>query len=527
MARTYDFVIRNGSIYDGSGAPPVTGDIAVAGDRIAAIGRVTGSTRRTLDVQGLAVAPGFINMLSWANAPLLADGRSMSDIKQGVTLEVMGEGTSMGPLNERMKHEMINRQGDIKFDVAWTTLDEYLAHLVHRGVSCNVASFIGATSVRIHELGYENRPPSAAELDRMRGLVAQAMEGGAMGMSSALIYAPASYSDTDELVALAEVIAEYGGMYISHIRSEEAQVFEALAEFFHIVRATGATGEIYHLKVSGEANWDKLAVVISRIEAAQARELPVTADMYPYTASSTGLDTAIPGWAHEGGQEALEARLHDPAARARIKEEIALFTSPEKILVVSFKDDALKPLIGRTLAEVAAMRGRDYRDSLMDLIAEDHSRIGAVFFTMSEDNVRKAVGLPWVSFGSDGGSLAAEGVFLKSGTHPRAYGTFARVLGKYVREERVVTLEEAIRRMTSFPAQNLKLERRGRLAEDYHADIVVFDPTAIRDTATFQQPHQYAVGVHHVFVNGVQVLKNGEHTGAMPGRVIRGPGSQD
>lgn len=521
---SHDLIIRNGTIYDGGGELPTSGDLAITDDRIMDVASsIPGRGRSELDVHGLAVAPGFINMLSWANVSLIADGRSMSDIKQGVTLEVMGEGSSMGPLNDRMKHEMVEHQGDIKYDVAWTTLGEYLNYLVRRGVSTNVASFIGSATPRVHELGYEDRPPSAAELDRMRRLVAHAMQEGAVGISSALIYPPASFSETNDLIALAEVAAEFGGMYISHIRNEENTVYAALEEFFEIVRSTGITGEIYHLKVSGEANWPKFDSVIARIEAARASELPVTADMYPYIASSTGLDTGIPDWAHAGGQEALEARLKDPAARARIKEEFALFTTPEKIIVVSIKQDGFKPLIGRTLAQIAADRGQDYRDTVMDLIAQDHSRIGAVFFTMSEENVRKAVALPWVSFGSDAGSMAAEGVFLRSGTHPRAYGTFARVLAKYVREERVIPLEEAIRRMTSFPAQNLKLQRRGRLAEGYYADVIVFDPEAIGDTATFQQPHQYAAGVHHVFVNGVQVLRDGEHTGAMPGRVVKGP----
>jgi N-acyl-D-amino-acid deacylase len=524
---SYDIIIRNGTLYDGSGDPASAGDVAISGNRIADVSTsIAGHGRTELDVRGLAVAPGFINMLSWANVSLIADGRSMSDIKQGVTLEVMGEGSSMGPLNDRMKREMVEHQGDIKYDVAWTTLGEYLDHLVRRGVSTNVASFIGSATPRIHELGYENRPPSAPELDRMRRLVGRAMQEGAVGISSALIYPPASFSDTNELIALAEVAAEYGGMYISHIRNEEATVYAALDEFFEIVRSTGITGEIYHLKVSGEANWEKFDSVIARIEAARAAELPVTADMYPYIASSTGLDTGIPDWAHAGGQEALEARLRHAATRARIKQEFALFTTPDKIIIVSVKQRALKPLIGQTLADVAADRGQDYRDTVMDLIAEDHSRIGAVFFTMSEDNVRKAVARPWVSFGSDAGSLAAEGVFLKSGTHPRAYGTFARVLGKYVREETVIPLEEAIRRMTSFPAQNLKLQGRGRLAEDYYADVVVFDPATITDTATFQQPHQYAHGVQHVYVNGVHVLKDGEHTGALPGRVVKGPGAE-
>lgn len=525
VATDGDVVIRNGTIYDGSGTAPFVGDVAIRGDTIAAVGGV-GNVRSRIELEagGCAVAPGFINMLSWANVSLIADGRSQSDIRQGVTLEVLGEGTSMGPLNAAMRQFMIERQGNITYDVTWTTLGEYLEHLVQRGVSTNVASFVGATTVRIHELGYADRAPTPRELERMRTLVRQAMEEGALGLASALIYPPASYCDTAELIALAEVVAEYGGMYISHIRNEEARIHDALDEFLSIARTTGITAEIYHLKVSGQSNWDKLPSVIKKIESARAAELPITADMYPYTASSTGLHTAIPDWAHEGGLRALVQRLRDPATRERIKREMTLFAGPEKVIVVRFRSDALKPLIGKTLAEVAAMRRQPWEDAVMDLIAEDDNHIGAVFFTMSEENVRREITLPWVSFGSDGGSYAAEGVFLRSGTHPRAYGAFASVLGRYVREEKVIPLEEAIRRMTSFPAANLKLDRRGMLAPGYFADVVVFDPAAIRDNATYQQPHQYATGVAHVFVNGVQVLNNGEHTGAKPGQVIRGPG---
>lgn len=522
----HDIVIRNARIVDGSGRPAVPGDVAIDGDRIAdSAPRVAGSGRREVDARGMAAAPGFINILSWANVSLLADGRSQSDLRQGVTLEVVGEGVSMGPLNPAMKREMAARQGDLRFEVAWTTLGEYLNHLAARGVSCNVASFMGATTARIHEVGYEDRRPSPAELDRMRGLVRAAMADGAVGVSSALIYPPATYSDTAELIALAGVAGEAGGLYISHIRNEEASIDAALDEFFTVVRASGVRGEIYHLKVSGRANWSRLPGLLARIEAERARGLPVTADVYPYTASSTGLDTAIRPWAHEGGEAALIARLRDPAARMRIRSEMTVFAEPEQILVVGFKRDALKPLTGRTLAEVAAMRGITWQEAVMDLIVENDGDVGAVFFTMSEDNVRAIIARPWVSFCSDAGSYAAEGVFLRIGTHPRAYGSFARVLGRYVREERVLTLEEAVRRLAALPAEVLRLRDRGTLTPGAFADVVVFDPATVIDRATYRQPHQYAAGIAHVFVNGVPVIRDGEHTGATPGRVVRGPGA--
>lgn len=526
----YDTLIRNGTIYDGSGADPFVGDIAIQGDTLAAIGDLAGATATTvIDAQGLAITPGFINMLSWATVSLIHDGRSQSDIRQGVTLEVLGENFSMGPLNEAMKAEMVEHQDDIKYNIAWTTLGEYLDHLVQRGIACNVTSFVGSETVRIHELAYENRRPTAEELDQMRGLVRQAMEEGAVGLSSALIYAPASYAETDELVALAEVVAEYDGLYISHIRSEGDQVFEALDEFFTILRRAKVRGEIYHLKLSGKQNWGKFDEFIRRIEAARAEGLQVTADMYTYPASSTGLDASIPGWAHEGGHKALMARLKDPATRARILDEMERFKEVDAAgdtLLVGFKSEALKPLQGLTVKEVAEQRGKSPRETVLDLIVEDDSRVQAVFFSMSEDNVRRQVALPWVSFDSDAGSYATEGLFLKTSTHPRAYGTFARVLGKYVRDEKVTTLQDAIRRLTSFPASVLKLDRRGLLAPGYFADVVVFDPATIQDHATFKNPHQYATGVHHVFVNGTHVLKDGEHTGALPGRVVYGPGKR-
>lgn len=532
----YDVVIRHGTIYDGSGSPPFTGDVAIDGDKIVAVGSLERARGRLeIDATGLAVAPGFINMLSWATESLIEDGRAQSDIRQGVTLEVFGEGWSMGPLNERMKKELVEQQGDIKYDVQWTTLGDYLDYLVNRGISPNVASFVGATTVRIHEIGYEDRPPTPEELDRMRQLVRQAMEEGALGVGSSLIYAPAFYAQTDELVELCKVAAAYGGMYISHIRSEGNRLLEAVDELITIARQAHIPAEIYHLKAAGRSNWNKLDAVIEKIEAARAEGLRITADMYTYTAGATGLDAAMPPWVQEGGLKAWIERLKNPAIRARVKREMRTPTdewenlllaagSPENVLLVSFKNEKLKPLTGKTLAEVARLRGTSPEEAAMDLVIEDGSRVGAVYFIMSEENIRKKIRQPWVSFGSDAEAPAPEGVFLKSNPHPRAYGNFARLLGKYVREEKVIPLEEAIRRLTSLPAENLKLDRRGRLKPGYFADVVVFDPDTIQDHATYENPHQYATGVVHVFVNGVQVLKDGEHTGATPGRVIRGPG---
>ena len=532
----YDVILRGGTIYDGSGGPPFVGDVAIRGDSIVAVGDIGRASAATeIDVTGLAVAPGFINMLSWATESLIEDGRSLSGIKQGVTLEIFGEGESMGPLNEAMKQEMLEQQGDIKYAIPWTTLGEYLEHLVERGVSTNVASFVGATTVRIHEIGYEDRPPTPEELERMRALVRQAMEEGALGVGSSLIYAPAFYAKTDELIELARVAAEYGGMYISHMRSEGNRLLEAVDELITIAREANIPAEIYHLKAAGVENWPKLDEAIAKIEAARAEGLRITANMYTYTAGATGLDAAMPPWVQEGGLQQWKERLQDPQIRARLRREMTTPTdeweslyllagSPEQVILVGFKQDSLKYLTGKSLAEVARMRGKSPEETAMDLVVQDDSRVGTVYFLMSEDNVRKQIALPWMSFGSDAGSLAPEGVFLKSNPHPRAYGNVARLLGKYVREERIIPLEEAIRRLTSLPAENLKLRRRGALRPGYYADVVVFDPAAITDHATFENPHQLATGVLHVFVNGVQVLKDGEHTGAKPGRVVRGPG---
>ena len=534
-APMYDLVIRGGTVYDGSGAEPVVADVAIQADTIAAIGDLSDTEgREEIDAEGLAVAPGFINMLSWATESLIEDGRSQSDIRQGVTLEVFGEGWSMGPLNETMKADEKAGQSHIQYDIAWTTLGEYLEHLAERGISTNVASFVGATTVRIHELGYEDRAPTSDELGRMRDLVREAMEEGALGVGSSLIYAPAFYASTDELIELAKVAATYDGLYISHLRSEGNRLLEAVGELITIAREADIRAEIYHLKAAGEPNWDKLDAVIDTIEAARAEGLDVTADMYTYTAGATGLDAAMPPWVQEGGFEAWRSRLQDDSTRARVAQEMQtptdewenFFTAagPEKMLLVGFRKEALRPLTGKTLAEVAAERGTTPAETAMDLVVEDSSRVGTVYFLMDEDNVRRQIALPWVSFGSDAESSAPEGVFLKSNPHPRAYGTFARLLGKYVRDEDIIPLEEAIRRLTSLPAANLKIKRRGALQPGYFADVVVFDPARIQDHATFAEPHQYATGVEHVLVNGVPVLRDGEHTGATPGRVVRGPG---
>ena len=535
-APEYDVIIRGGNVYDGSGAAPVRADVGLRGDEIVTIGDLSQAKAASdVDASGLAVAPGFINMLSWANESLLHDPKSQSDIRQGVTLEIMGEGESMGPLNPSMKKMAAELQADIKYPISWTTLGEYLAFLEKKGTSTNVASFVGATTVRIHELGYADRPPSPEELGRMRALVRAAMEEGALGVGSSLIYAPAFYAKTDELIALCEEAAKYGGMYISHIRSEGNALLEAVDELIRIAREAKLPAEIYHLKAAGEQNWPKMDQVIARIEAARAQGLQITADMYTYPAGATGLDAAMPPWVQEGGLREWIRRLKDPAIRARVRREMSTPTnaweslylaagSAERVLLVAFKQDALKPLTGKTLAEVAKMRGKSPEETAMDLVIEDDSRVGTVYFLMSEDNIRKQLKLPWVSLDSDAESLAPEGVFLKSNPHPRAYGNFARLLGRYVRDEQLMSLEEGIRRLTSLPATNMKLDRRGALKPGHYADVVVFDPKTIQDHATFDKPHQYSTGVAHVFVNGVQVLKAGEHTGATPGRFVRGPG---
>ena len=536
MKSSSDLILRGGTIYDGSGGVAVVGDVAVRGDRIVAVGKLTNwAARHELDCRGLAVAPGFINMLSWATESLIADGRSLGDIRQGVTLEVMGEGESMGPWNNQMKQDIRTLQGDIQYPIQWTTLGEYLQYLERKGVSCNVASFVGATTVRIHEVGHADRPPTPDELERMKQLVRHAMEEGALGVASSLIYAPAFYARTDELIELAKVAAQYDGLYISHLRSEGNRFLEALDELITIARTARIRGQIYHLKAAGSNNWHKLDDAIKRIEAARAEGLSITADMYTYTDGATGLDAAMPSWVQEGGYTEWAKRLRDPAVRARVLREMVTPTdaweslylaagSPENVRVVGFKNPKLKVYTGQTLAEVAKKRQKSPEETALDLVIEDGSRVATVYTMMSEDNVRKQIRLPWVSFDSDAGSMAPEGVFLKSNPHPRAYGNFARLLGKYVRDEKLISLAEAVRRLTAFPAEVLKLDRRGSLKTDYFADIVVFDPNKIQDHATYENPHQLATGMVHVIVNGVPVLKDGEHTGKKPGRVVRGPG---
>ena len=533
--QTLDWIIRGGNVYDGSGGPARRADLGVRGDTIVAIGDLSEfRAKATIDANGLAVAPGFINMLSWATTSLIADGRGQSDIRQGVTLEVFGEGWSMGPLNEKMRRELVSSQGDVKFDVPWTSLHGYLEHLTRRGISPNVASFVGATTVRIHVLGYEDRKPTPKELERMKQLVRQEMEAGALGVGSSLIYAPAFYADTDELVELCKVAAEYDGVYISHLRSEGNRLLESVDELLTIARRAGIAAEIYHLKAAGKDNWSKLDAVIRKVEEARAEGLQISADMYTYTAGATGLNASMPPWVQEGGFDRWRDRLRDPDTRRRVAREMRTPTddwenllmmagSPKKVLLVGFKNPDLKHLTGKTLAEVASQRGKSPEETAMDLVIQDGSRVGCVYFLMSEDNVRKKTAVPWVSFGSDAAALAPEAPFLKSSPHPRAYGCFARLLGRYVRDEQTVPLHTAIHKLTGLPARNLGLRRRGLLKLGYFADIVVFDPEKIADHATFEAPHAYSTGVRDVLINGTAVLRDGQHTGAKPGRVVHGP----
>jgi N-acyl-D-amino-acid deacylase len=533
-APQYDIVIRHGTVYDGTGVPGTVEDVGIRGDQIAAIGALGRARgRQEVDASGLAVAPGFIDMLNHSETALIADGRSQSGIRQGVTLAVFGE-SSMGPLSDQMKRDMKARQGDIKFDITWTTLGEYLDMLAARGVSTNVASFVSASTIRANEIGYDNRPPTPEELDRMRADVRRAMREGAMGVTTALIYTPAVFAKTAELVELAKVASQSGGMYISHMRSEGNRLLDAIDETLTIARQAHIRAEIYHLKAAGQSNWTKLGDAVAKVEAARREGLEITADMYTYTAGSTGLDASMPPWVQEGGYDAWAKRLQDPKIRDRLRREMTtpsddwenllLAAGGDGALLVGFKNEALREYMGKTLGEVATLRGTSLQDAAMDLVVEDGSRVQVVYFLMSEDNVKRQVQLPWVSFGSDASSMAAEGVFVKTSTHPRAYGNFARLLGKYVRDEHVIPLQEAIRKLTSLPADALRIRDRGRLVAGQFADVVVFDPKTIADRATYQQPHQYSTGVRHVWVNGMQVLRDGEHTGAMPGRVVRGPG---
>jgi N-acyl-D-amino-acid deacylase len=534
----FDVLIRGGTLYDGSGKVPRRADVAIRGDRVAAVGDLTGATARVVvDARGMAVAPGFVNMLSWSDESLLMDGRGQSEVRQGVTTQVMGEGWSWGPVNPAIKKRMKARQTDIKYEIEWTTLADYLSFLQRKGVSQNVASFLGATTVREYVLGLGNKKPTPVQLEQMRRLVRREMRAGALGIASALEYAPAYYADTEELVELCKVAARYRGKYITHMRSEGERLLEAIDEVIRISREAGIPAEIYHIKAAGRANWHKMDAAIAKVEEARRKGLTVTADMYCYTAGAAPLTACIPPWAMEGGDRAMRRRLHAPQARRRVLSDIRNKTdwpnfyhnagSPDNVVPVSFKRRELKPLQGLTLAQIARRRGKEPVETLLDLLVEDESSIGTVYFITAEKNIRKLVPLPWVSFGSDEAAQAPEGVFLRSMPHPRAYGNFARVLGKYVRREKLLPLEDAVRKMSSLPANNLGLDRRGLVREGYFADLVVFDPATIADRATYARPHQYALGVKHVFVNGVRVLKDGEHTGAKPGRALWGPGKTE
>jgi N-acyl-D-amino-acid deacylase len=528
----YDVLIRGGTVYDGNGGAPFVGDVAIEDDRIVYVGpKAPGTAARTVDAKGLAVSPGFINMLSWATESLLVDPRGLSDLRQGVTLEVMGEGWSMGPLSDEMKTLAVQRQGDIKYPIQWTTLGEYLGFLERKGIAPNVASFVGATTVRQNVLGEKDVDPNP---DQLRGIVREAMQEGALGVGSSLIYPPAAFAETDELVNLVEEAGKCGGMYISHMRSEGDRLLESVDELIEIARRSGAPAEIYHLKQAGRGNWNKLDQVIAKVEAARAEGLRITADMYTYTAGGTNLAASMPPWVQDGGTEAMLERLRDPAIVARVKREMLqpgkdwenlyFHAGPEGVLLASLTEPSLKPLIGRTIAEAARIRGVTPEQLVIDLTLADQGRGGALYFLMSEDNVRRQTAIPWMSFGSDAEAAAPEGVFLKSSTHPRAYGNFARLLGKYIRDGKTAPLADAVRRLTSLPAQNLGLKDRGMLRAGMIADVVLFDPATIGDRATFEKPMQFATGVSDVFVNGTHVLQGGEPTGATPGRFVKGPG---
>ena len=529
---SFDIIIKGGTVYDGSGRPPRRADVGIKGDRITAVGNLSrASSPVIIDATGQAVAPGFINMLSHSESSLIVDPRSLSEIKQGVTTQIFGE-FSMGPLNDQMKQRLSQTRGD---QIEWTTLAEYLTYLEKRGIPQNVASFIGAVTIREHVIGLEDKQPTPAQLEQMRELVRREMEAGALGITTALIYPPAFFAKTEELIELCKVAAKYKGKYTTHMRSEGNQLIEAVEETIAISREAGLPAEIYHLKASGAANWSKMDQVFRMIRNARRQGLKITADMYTYTAGGTGLDASMPPWVWDGGREAGYKRLQDPDTRRKIADAIRtnsndwenlymLAGSPDRLLLASFRSEQLKPLVGKTLGEVAKMRGKDPVETIMDLVLEDRSRIGTIYFLMSEDNLKKQVRQPWVSFGSDAASIAPEGNALRSSAHPRAYGNFARLLGKYVREEKVISLTEAVRRLSSLPATNLGLDHRGFLKPGMFADVVVFDPQTIADRSTFENPHQLSVGVKDVFVNGTQVLKDGEHTGAKAGRALWGPG---
>jgi N-acyl-D-amino-acid deacylase len=529
----YDIVIRGGMIYDGSGSPGYVGDVAVKGDALAVIARhVAGKGKTEIDARGLAVSPGFINMLSHVEESLFVDGRALSDLAQGVTLEVLGE-DSMGPLTPPMKIAMTERQIDVKYDVTWTTLGQYLDIVAARGISPNLASFVGAGTVRVNLLGEDDIQPTPDQLTKMQGLVRQAMEEGALGLTDALIYAPNTYAKTPELEALAKISAQCGGIYIAHMRSEGDRLLEAIDETIDIAKTSGAPAEIFHFKQAGKDNWAKLDPAIAKIDEARAHGTRITADMYTYTAGATGLDASMPTWVQDGGLEKWIERLKDPATRAKVIaemrdphpadwENLYAGAGPGGMLMLTFKNPKLKPLTGKTLAQIATLRHQSPEDTAIDLVIEDGSRVGVAYFLMSEDNVRREVNLPWMSFGSDEAGPAPEGVFLLEKDHPRAYGNVARLLGHYVRENHDTTLADAIRRLSGFPAATLSLKDRGLLKKGYKADIVVFNPDTIIDHATYDNPAQLATGVEDVIVNGGFAVRDGKATGAHTGRIVHG-----
>lgn len=531
-----DFLIQNGIIYDGSGNMPYRGTIAIKDDKIFYVGPPKFFTaNKIVNATDKAVSPGFINMLSWGVETLIEDGKSQSDIRQGVTLEVFGEGMSWGPLNQELKRNILKNQGDIKYDINWKTLGEYLQFLEDKGISTNVASFIGATTLRINAVGYENRKPNDSELEIMKNLVHQGMKEGAMGIGSSLIYAPAFYSSTEELIEICKIAAQYDGMYISHLRSEGNKILESVDELLSISDKSGIRAEIYHLKLSGKNNWNKLDRVIQKIDSARAKGLKISTDMYTYIAGATGLDASMPPWVQEGGLDMWIERLKNPKIRVRVIKEMKTDTdkwenlmraakSSDNLILVGFKNDSLKYLTGKTLTEVSKIKGKSPEETAIDLVIQDGSRVGTVYFLMDEENVKRQIKLPYMSFGSDAGTMSPEGVFLKNSTHPRAFGNFARLLGKYVRDEKLISLQEAVHRLTGLPASNLKLKKRGYLKKGFYADVVVFNPKTINDFATFENPMQYAIGVNHVWVNGTHVLNNGNHTGAFGGKFVKGPG---
>jgi len=531
----YDTIIRNGMIYDGNGREPFKGDIGINADTIAFIGDLSkASAKNEVDTKGNAIAPGFINMMGHSEESLIQDGRGQSDIKQGVTTEIFTE-FSMGPLNPKMKMMQKEGQGDIKYEVEWNTLGEYMNFLEKKGISPNIASFVGTGAVRMYVIGEDNVAPTPSQLDSMKLLIRQAMEEGALGVTNALIYPVDFFAKTDELIALSKEAAKYGGMYTSHMRSEGNKLLEAVEELITISKEAGIPAEIFHLKAGGKNNWIKMDSVIRRVERARREGQAITADMYTYVAGATGMTSAFPPTLQDGGFGKLRERLMDPKIRKEMVKAMNTDATDwenlyygaggaEHVLLLGFKQDSLKKFTGKTLAEVAKIRGTSPEETAMDLIVQDSTRVGVAYFLMSEENVRKQVSLPWVSFGSDEGSYTTEGVFLKSNAHPRAYGNFARVLGKYSRDEKLMPLQEAIRKLAKLPADNLKLQKRGELKVGYYADIVIFDPSKVKDNATFEKPHQYSEGMIHVFVNGVQVLKDDEHTGAKPGRFVKGPG---